>query len=93
MKDEVKKALSRPCSYTSEEKLDTDLFTSVVLGICAVVRGMDTRYISWKSMSMSWKLCYVGLVLDVGMRYMSDAGTKDSTSVGGRYERRYECER
>jgi hypothetical protein len=55
MKDEVEKALSRPCLYTSEEKLDTGLSTRVMSGIRAVVRGTDTRYISWKPMSVSRK--------------------------------------
>ena len=46
--DEVEIALSIPCLYTSEEKLDTGLYTGVVSGIRAVVRGTDTRYMSQK---------------------------------------------
>ena len=38
MRNEV--ALSRPCLYTSEEKLDTGLSTGVVSGIRAVVVRM-----------------------------------------------------
>ena len=55
--DEVEKALSRPCLYTSEEKLDTGLSTRVVSGIRAVVRGTDTRYVSRKPLYVGQSRC------------------------------------
>jgi hypothetical protein len=94
MEDEVEKALSRPCLYTSEEKLDTGLSMRVVSGIGDVVRGTDTRYVSQKPMSVGRKLWHVGLVWDVGKRYGSvfDVGTRDGISVVGWYEITYKCQ-
>jgi hypothetical protein len=63
MEDEVENGLSRPCLYTSEEKLDTGLSTRVVSGICAIVREKDMRYVSWKPMSVTRYI--VGQVLDI----------------------------